>query len=1013
MFYDLNLTQLNKIKDRFYPRGSMLSGFLKSVVVNDYGTENKDTTLRVVLSIKDGLEQNSDGEQVFKIFDNEVAKKYLKMKLFEVLSPNMLDELAIFQEIEQIEAIISKYGAQYRDYIPSLDFIGDKTNPDAHIKLNNPANALELIYDTTFLLPREAINFLSLGVIFYFDKQQYLEDQKIDKNFIDQRILIDGLLVYNLFVDGKAVSTLAPVQDLRISSSVVNSRKLLNRLGELNLSKALKSRLAKTNKKYFSNCYLSRNFDNTAGISFTVDFESIIKNNSLYSELFERSELKDELLRKCKITNVTVKRRTTKKYGNNKYIHSPNTETTIISSGEEKNSTTVLERLSDTGYLTEIDLNTSNNKYLRSFLANDRKIFADTTGLQQYGAEITISDGINDFLKNYADSLGIHIVRMREYLEETNKLVRISQDGTYNFSVQGSYDPQKNAFTPDFLSKFDLPRGSRPSFKDIILDSASSFVATLILLGLEDRNAENLKRSLLLMLHPRTTSAETIIYFISLYETVISEIYRLIENNYNTSYTVHTWFTNDFIDASQSIKTGYYYFDPSSYKGLALIRSIDYTNRITSEVNRFRSGGSIDLGTAGSKVLSYLSPNNIFTNSLHLPLLNLTADAESVSNYDFMQGERDIKTNTLKNLAVNVDSNINYFEELLSLALVKQYNSSKATYNQQVTNTATLTPPTIPANFITKDTIKQLDVPTSPAPPTAPVVQSQIQESDQVPHQLNALLDDACRLLKASDNYRQSLEHLSKYNLLFNTIHAVEILEYKNGTLDENWKLVTSDNLQNLITERIFLCRLREYKNSTFGVAGLDEIKLPIYNKYFLLSNSIFTTGVVPEYVDMISNLVTTIRNDFVVRENSLTNTFQVNGLLDQLNLTNAPEESTTTDVSPTLTTIDIVSSLPVENILDRTLVVIEPTILTALAPDLLVTQPTVTATQPEDFSSTNTTTLTTVTSLQPTIPNMDLISSTVTAPTLSQPVLSSPTTKLLLQTTQPILSPIKLTNPF
>ena len=910
MFYNLTDQQLRTIKANLYPKETSIGDFLKAVVINTYGTDNPDTSLRVVLSIKDGVQYDLNGKQLFHVFGSDDRKKYLKMKLFEVQSAKMLADLQNFSTIEDIEAVINNYGAQYRDFQPSFDFLGNKTNLDGHIRLDKPEGAIELVYDTTFLLPRESIDFLSLGLIFYFDKQQYLEDQNIDKRFIDERILIDNLMIYHLYNGGQVVSTTVRVQDLRFASTIFKGQKVLDKLEEINLAKALKSRLSKSGKKYFSNCYLSRNHNNTAGISFTIDYESILKDNSIYSELFERSGLKEDLIAKSKITDIKVKRRMAKKYGQNKIIYTLNSETVIIGSAEDKNSSVIQEKQDENGYLSEININASTNKHFRTFVANDKKVFVDSTGLHQYGAEITVSDGINQFLKDYADSLGIHITRLREYIEETNKIAKVSEDGTYNFAIRGSYDALRNAFTPEFLRNFALPRGSGPSFKDITVDAAASFIATLSLLGLERENNDNLKRSVALMLHPLSTNAETLIYFVSLFETVISEIYKLIKDNFNSTYTIQTWFENDFLDASASIKTGYKYFDEASYRGLPLIRSIDYTNRVTSEVNRFSVNPNIDYDTAGSKVLAYLTPNFVFSNNFVLPLLNLTAEADSVTNYDFMLTERDIKTDILGNLSTKVDSRINYFEELLSLALAKQYNPVIKTYNKQVTNTTSIIPTTKLNNFTSKDTIKQTELPFSPSTPTAPVVQQQIEESDQVPHQLNALLDDKCRLLQESDNYRKSIEHLSKYNLLFNTIQAIEVLTYKNNTLDEEWELITIDRLQKLLTENLVLCRLREYTNSAFGIAGMKEIRLPVYNKYFLLSSSIFSFAPTPRYVDLITKITDIIKEDVEITYNNMFDNITVSTVRDQLDLGDTQAEIPVIE-APIFSQTDITAPIP------------------------------------------------------------------------------------------------------
>jgi hypothetical protein len=50
------------------------------------------------------------------------------------------------------------------------------------------------------------------------------------------------------------------------------------------------------------------------------------------------------------------------------------------------------------------------------------------------------------------------------------------------------------------------------------------------------------------MLDPKSTNAQTIQYFISTYERFIQQIINIVKDNFNNTFSVKKYFTNDYIN---------------------------------------------------------------------------------------------------------------------------------------------------------------------------------------------------------------------------------------------------------------------------------------------------------------------------------------------------------------------------------------------------------------------------------------------------------------------------------
>lgn len=930
MFYDLTDQQIQNIRKKIYPQE--LSGeFLKNVIVNNYGsTETGDNSFRIFYNFKDGLENDASGKQIFKVFNNEFAKKYMKLKLFEILSQTMLDEITANPlDITILEQIISKYGAVSRDLKPSLDFNGDKINADQHLRFRNLNNSIELTFDTTFLLSRPKIQYFTLGAIFYLDKNDYIADQQVEQKFIDDRVLVNNLLTYKLYVDNSVVSDM-PIQDFRLVKEIFKETKYLdsllsiisspngfNKVTKINqlVENSNLSTIATTSENYnltsnfakdrlikkiklnpkpknsFSNVFYSRNYLKNLGILFNINFEEILKENTAFGSLLIRSDLKDELYKKCKISNIKILRRKVNKQKNNQFLPMLNTINVLVSSGESKEKNIISTIDDENATLSEIDLNTSSFFKLRTFTVVDKKIFSATSGYYQYGFELEISNAINQFLLNYADSLMPQISALNQYLEETNKIAKVVGDDKNGYSLQGSYDPQKRSFTPIFIKNYAIPRNNAPSFSKIVNEAIESFVTTIKMFGLMKETESQMINTLASMLSPTTTNAEIINYFINIYQKLISQIRTLVKQNSNNSFKISKWFTNDYVDTNQEINLGYKFISFDSYQGLGILKSDQFRNLINSNLSRYSINKNTDTTQIGDNDFAYLPPLEIYSLNKTLQLNVLNNNSKAIADLDFAELEIDIKN--IKSFGTNIKlpnlntANIGKFQKKLDvaskstkllekfslqskeefielpstapvqqnlpleknenvdstdliLALSKQFDLEKNNYLKFINKpTPKVDLEEYYANSPKKSNLigKNLNIANQKLALTNENIEQNL-ENIEMPIYVRLLLEDKNPIIKNTDNYKKSLKLNSKFQFLFNTLHVIEILDYADSSLRENWTLLTRAKIQSLSENGLYLCRLRNYKNLRLGIEGIEEVKLPIYEQYFLFSRS-------------------------------------------------------------------------------------------------------------------------------------------------------------------------------
>jgi hypothetical protein len=108
---------------------------------------------------------------------------------------------------------------------------------------------------------------------------------------------------------------------------------------------------------------------------------------------------------------------------------------------------------------------------------------------------------------------------------------------------------------------------------------------------------------------------------------------------------------------------------------------------------------------------------------------------------------------------------------------------------------------------------------------------------NDLPYHLELIFKEKSKFFNNDYKYLSNLTLNSKFLLLFNTLHKVQILTYENNNIkNELWKNLTIDVI-NSLNNNAYLCRIQPCNAEDFNLKNFIDIKLPIYNKYFILTN--------------------------------------------------------------------------------------------------------------------------------------------------------------------------------
>jgi hypothetical protein len=906
MFFTLSPEQINVIKNNTFPTFEQVD--IKNVILKTVGS---DSDLKVTLEIKESL-------SLLKIFNNKKTQKLMRMKIFEILSSDMKEDVLAAQTIPELEEIIKSYGVYNVVLSPADDFLGDKKNIYKHkISANNYVN---LQYIKNIVLPEPVIKFLSLGVVFYYDLETYVKEEKIAPEFIDKNILSSNIFVFDLVKDNRAVDDC--VNDLRLVKSIFNrqansnqsnlvmsSKNVnlrdpsqfqemaedriyfaqesgLNTLNSLNSDLELDTNVVKIlsekTKKikldtYFSNAFYSRNINGNLSFLFNLDYQSLIQNNSAYKQQIINSSLKDQFSKQIKLVSLKIQRRRIKKLGdtNKSKIYYFNDTITNITEGSDSDDGLLKPVKKEIGFIKEKALyfDRDLDSRIRTFEVVDKQVYDLKTGLYQYGVEITLIDTFNNYISDNLRNSFDDLNKLRLYLKDTENLIKIEKkyNGSDVISTQtGYYDPTTTSFSREFVEKVFPEKHAKN-----VSNSITNFIALMNIFGIKmatSTSGLDLAKTFTTLLIPNFSNAENISLFIKTYERFVNQIQKIIASNNSSEIKLNHWFINDYVDAEKDINVGYEYIINEDEEGLGSVTADQMRQIVLENIYKYSRENSIRDSEYDLVKYGYIAPKTIRTKDRVLDLNDIIDSPESLSQYDFIEAEMDIKRlNGLgdvnlkpatrddpnlpdirqQNFNLKAASLLNEFsvtinnifdEKPKKIDLIKDSSDYEAAYNANA-DAAYLLIAMSKQFDLKKSKFKYFEREQEDFLSIERVLKRNKEYKSNIPLHLSLLMNNEGKILKAEDNYLTTLDLNSIFNLMYNTIQKIEYLEYnKNATglLDlknEKWSLLTEEKIRQIDGDnQLILCRLSLYQNYLLKIVNFDQIALPIYNKYFILS---------------------------------------------------------------------------------------------------------------------------------------------------------------------------------
>lgn len=603
----------------------------------------------------------------------------------------------------------------------------------------------------------------------------YYSTARPSNNNFNLSILSGDLYMYDLLKDNVDISN-GILRDFSLPEEIfMNNKKINSLIEQINLNK---------NKKIAD---YSKIKDNEISSFFSRPYSYISNNNNLniffnfdYNNFIKYissniiSDSKSKLLDLVKAVEIKNYRIIRKSFSKRSANHVAESEICIYSS--DTNST-------DNASVTQHTL----FKNFLTYQITDKKAFNDENLSYQYGVEFTISNNIYSFLIDLKNNLLEQKKIFVDYLNETNS-------GTeYNFL----YD----CFGQDFiLNKFDQVYSKK------IYDSVDNLVETLKYFDIVD-NTVHLSNSLKSLIRPSVANNDSISKLISIFDRVIEYVNFYSKSTKNSNIKLSKWLKFEDLEDYYVKNSGYMFFEESNkeieiYNSNLLIESFLDSLKLLSTNEGVRPENQNILPIC-------LSPKNININGQKN---TFSSDLKfSVKEFEIKKQKKIFDKNeiVINNLKIENEDNLNNTLEENKEIFLSLYRK----------------------NLFTKI-------------PTITEIEYTETTNELIPEQIRALLTGEGKYFNArnrDDFYISDSDLISKFLFLYNSLHIVEYLDPElENVNDTSWKVLTKDRIQKLSSINIenILCRLRLYENNSAKINNFDEIKLPVYNKYFLLNNN-------------------------------------------------------------------------------------------------------------------------------------------------------------------------------
>lgn len=868
MFFALSKQQIDSSRERTFPTSELIN-FRSVVFDNDL---NNNTNIKLTVSVQDALINS-------RIFNNLEAKKYIKLRIFEISSDDIKNKIFNTKNIQELNSLLDSNGLFYRDINAATSFMGSLTDTKDHYIENEN---IILNYNLDFTLQKNTINNFSLGAVYYIDSGLYLSDKVISTKFINYDILYGFVKITDYFKNGINVNPNS-CQDkriLKISTKALSELNIdLKTTNELN--KQIKSKI---NKNFISDIYISKNKKENdkdyISFLFNIDYKNLVYENVNYKKFIEKSDYKNEILEQYIINSIEIYRRQVRnndieikqyfskdktKLKKKSFLPLQETTQKLIFSSEQiqDNKSYVKESSNNDGIIREITFNSGLNAHdIRTFEVVDKGAFNSYQGFYQYGVKLNISDGFTYYLKNSLETLLKHNKILKKFLSETDNIAR-SKNSLRNINphtlldtnlVDGNYDPIQSRFTYSFIKNIFAKQYSY----DLSL-AVSFFIKMLKVLSLTDQPEDQLTNVLFSMLNPTYANQQSISYFIKVHDKFINQINKLIKNNYNSSINYEEWFDNDYANISDD-NVGYEIFVNDKSDSFGYVSTKQIEEKIAQQIGIYTKTNSLS-GFQDAQKYTFYAPNNVKIKNHILDFTSLLDGSGAITYEEFINTELEIKR--YKKLSfndINVSTAFNSYltteldrENLKNKFLLDAYSTTIENWNNffgdenyVIQNPGGKTNPiglylsllrdmtnTSFNNSKIVDENKDLSV----------LLKMLSTNNKFFPYHIYTLLSNNSKLF---DNFNfEELKNLflnSKFIFLYNTIHVLEYLKYDKEIKKSVWVPFSKPVFDSRDKNLPFLCRMNVYQNSNTAINNYQQVSLPVYNKYFLLSDDVNTS---------------------------------------------------------------------------------------------------------------------------------------------------------------------------
>ncbi len=795
--FELTSQQIEQIKNSFL-KAEIQNLTLKSSGEYIPGTNVGDNIVKFSILFKDDANNP-------KIFDSKYKDKLIT-RTFPIFSGAVEEQLKIVQTITECNKILQDNSINYIDIYPAVDYKGDK-NKESHVS----GKDLNLIYDVTFNIDQQDINdYLKVGIITFIDHLKIAEELKISPEVLNQEIYCSYLQIEDIIGNQSLV-------DLRVAGSVFDNKKAMNEVFnylDFNVEQKKFAKVQQNIKKaFFSKLFYSRDNFSNANLLFYLDYNNLVKNESFYANLLSENTEFSNLITNSSISSIKFVRR--------EY------ENSYLKNKKPKLKNSSVESIGDTvDILGSLQTKNTQAFYIaeypkfedkRTFMFVDKTAFFNNNTIYEYGIQLKINDGLYTFLDNKRDAFIANLNIFKQYFSYTE--------------IPEYYDNTLNKFKDSFL----------PVYRTISSDlkrAYSTFIDTLKLFGLLKKITPQFNICIDNLISRFTASSDTLLYFINLYDQAITAINQILKNNANNIIEVEKWFGyKNGVDTSERPSIGYSFLDRKSQQGMYYTNTNYLKQRISEEKKRFLKNETVT-----NNVENYLAPLEVSCLNTKINLSNL----DRVNEDDYVDIETDIRT--YNKLSSRDESS---FDINLSPIQTKQNFNTKVVNNDTFSffssHIQNLSNP-----LDTKTNIYEYGTPSESQKNTAIIpnylllsMMKKVKHKDfpsvlqfkffdnlvlaSTPFQVAALYKNETKIFN-STNFFTDIKLNSKFLLLFNTIHKIEYLQ---DPIKNLWVPLDINKL----TYRNVLCRVVAYNDTNLQIDSYEEIKLPIYDKYFMLIN--------------------------------------------------------------------------------------------------------------------------------------------------------------------------------